>query len=131
VPLFSGFSSIYQQKSLTSQYVQVQFDRQNVQNQVNLNQVTSRKKLETARDSILTDIEALKLATKSSTEARRAFRFATIDALHFLTVQQSYVQSEQALDIARYNYIVALANYYIAYGQDMDSLVDLLEKANQ
>lgn len=131
IPLFSGLSSIYQDKSLLSQQYQFEFDKKNVENQVLLQQVTSRKNLETALDSIETGVEALKLATASSKEAVRQFSNATIDFLQLLTTEQSYVQAEQSLNQYKYNYIVALANYYVASGQDMEQLVGILEKVNE
>ncbi|MBS1970870.1 MAG: TolC family protein [Bdellovibrionales bacterium] len=131
IPLFSGLSTIYQNRSLLSQRLQLEFDKKNVENQVAYQQITSRKNLETAKDSIVTGIDALKLAEASSNEARRNFRNATIDFVQLLTVEQSFVQAEQTLNASRYNYITALANYYAASGQDMAKLVALLERTNK
>ncbi len=131
IPLFSGLSTIYQNRSLLSQRLQLEFDKKNVENQVAYQQITSRKNLETAKDSISTGIDALKLAEASSNEARRNYRNATIDFVQLLTVEQSFVQAEQTLNSSRYNYITALANYYAASGQDMAKLVALLERTNK
>ncbi len=131
IPLFSGFSSSYQQKSLLSQQYQTEFDKRSVENNVSLQQVTSRKNLEAARHSIETGTEALKLAIASSKEAVRNFRLATIDFLQLLSVQQAFVQAQQALDTDKYNYIVALSNYYVSLGHDMNHLVQILDKANR
>ncbi|MGZ3771709.1 MAG: TolC family protein, partial [Bdellovibrio sp.] len=90
----------------------------------------SRKKLETAQASIETGKEALKLAISSVNEARRSFNFANIDFFQFLTVQKGYVEAQQSLNQYKYDYIVALTNYFAASGQDMEKLVELLEKAN-
>ena len=78
----------------------------------------------------MTGTEAFKLALDSYKEARRNYTLATIDFVQFLSVQQAYAQAEQALNTYRYNYIAALGNYYAASGQNMQQLVDLLEKAN-
>jgi len=131
IPLFSGFSTLYQDRSLLSQRLQLELDKQNVENEVSYQQITSRKNLETAKSSIVTGTEALRLAEASSNEARRNFRNATIDFVQLLTVQQAFVQAEQTLNASRYNYILALANYYAASGQDMAKLVALLERTNQ
>lgn len=131
IPLFSGLSTIYQNRSLLSQRLQLEFDKKNVENQVAYQQITSRKNLETAKDSIITGIDALKLAEASSNEARRNFRNATIDFVQLLTVEQAFVQAEQTLNSSRYNYITALANYYASSGQDMAKLVALLERTNR
>jgi outer membrane protein len=131
IPLFSGFSSFSQVDQLKSQKMQLEFARQNLENQTNLQQVTSRKQVETARADVIAGEEALKLAKQSSDEAIRQYRLATIDFLNFLTIQTSYVQAEQSLNTYKYNYLAALANYYSASGQEMGHLVDLLEEANR
>jgi outer membrane protein len=131
IPIFSGFSTIYQDRSLLSQRLQLELDKKNVENQVSYQQITSRKNLETAKASIITGADALKLAEASSNEARRNFRNATIDFVQLLTVEQAFVQAEQTLNASRYSYIAALANYYASSGQDMAKLVALLERTNQ
>lgn len=130
IPLFSGFSTIYKQRSLDSQKAQYFLNKQATINQLSYQQITSRKKLETAHASIKTGQEALKLATASVTEARRNFNLANIDFLQFLSVQQAHVEAQQALNQYKYNYIVALTNYFAASGQDMQKLVELIEQAN-
>jgi len=129
VPLFSGFSSRFEQESLNAQRRALEYERLKIENDAHLNQVTSRKKLETAAQILIDDTEALRLATASSDEARRMFRFSTIDFVNFLTVQNSYVQAEQTLNNDRYQYLVALTKYFAATGQDLSKLVDLFEGA--
>jgi outer membrane protein len=131
IPIFSGLSSIYQLRGLASQKTQLEYNRVNIENSTNLNQVSSRKNLETAKDAIIQGKEALRLAIDSSNEARRKYQLATIDFLQFLTVQQTYVQTEQSYNQFKFNYVQALANYYVASGQDINKLVDLLEGANR
>ncbi|MGZ3772243.1 MAG: TolC family protein [Pseudobdellovibrionaceae bacterium] len=131
IPLFSGFSTVYQSQALTSQQIQYDLDRKSVENNVDLQQITNHKNIETARDSISTGEEALKLATASIKEAKKNYGLATIDYLQYITVQQSFVQAEQSLNSYKYNYITALSNYYAATGQDMKHLISILEKANQ
>ncbi len=131
IPIFSGLSNIYQRRTLASQQTQLEYSRVNLQNSFTLQQVSSRKNLETAEQSIISGIEALKLAIASSNEALRNYRLATIDFLQFLTVQQAYVQAEQSLNASKYSYITALGSYYVASGQDLDSLIDILEGVNR
>ncbi len=131
VPLFSGLSTLYQLRSYASQERQLDIDRQNIENQMTLQQVSARKTLQSAARSILSGEAALKLARASSDEARRDYRYATIDVLQFLQVQTSYMQAESALNTYKYNYLVALANYYVANGQPMMNLINLLEEINK
>lgn len=130
IPLFSGLSGIYQQHVLTSEQAQLEFAKTNIMNNTTLQQVTSRKNLESALQTIISGTDALKLAIASSDEARRQYRLATIDFVALLNVENSYVQAESSLNGYKYNYIVALANYYVASGQQLGGLVDLLEGAN-
>lgn len=131
IPLFTGLSSIYQSRALESQLGQLRLQRANLVNQSALNQVTSRKNLESAKENIATGERAFKLAQASSDVAQKNYRFATIDFLQFLQVQSSLVQAESTLYNSKYNYIVSLVNYYVALGQDLGQLVDLLEGANK
>lgn len=131
IPLFSGLSSIYQQQVLNANKSKLEFDRQNIVNTTDLNQVSARKNLETAEQSIIEGREALRLAVASSDEARRMFKLATIDFLQLLTIEQAYVQAEQAFNTYKYNYVAALATYYVNSGQDLGALVQTLEGANQ
>lgn len=130
IPLFSGLSSIYEQRSLTSQQLQLEYQKRAVEDQITFQQVSNRKKLEAAHASILTGVEALKLATASSNEAQRIYRQSRMDFFQFFQVQQAYVLAEQSLNSYKYNYITALANYYIASGQDLPKLVQVLERTN-
>jgi outer membrane protein TolC len=127
IPIFAGLSYIYQRRQLISQQTQAQIDRTNIENNLTLSQVTSRKNLEIAQESMISGEQALKLAIASSNEARKQFRYATIDFVQFLTVEQSYVQAEQTLNQNKFNYIQALASYFVASGQQLQNLVNLLE----
>lgn len=128
IPLFSGMSSIYQNKALLSTQMQLQLDRSYVEDQVNLQQINNKKNLETAFDSIKIGEIALQLAKESLKEAQRNYRLATIDYLQYLSVQQQHVVAEQSLNSYKYNYITAMGNYYAAAGQEMSRLVDLIER---
>lgn len=131
IPIFSGWSMSYQQQVLNSQKAQLDYERQNIELTTNLNQVSSRKRLETAEQSIIEGREALRLAIASSDEARRMYQFATIDFLQLLTVEQAYVTAEQSFNTYKLNYLTALANYFVSSGQNLDRLIDLLERSNQ
>ncbi len=131
IPIFSGFSMKYQQEVLNSQQQQLNWERQNIELTTNLNQISNRKRLETAEQNIIEGREALRLAIASSDEARRMYQYATIDFLQLLTVEQSYVQAESSFNGYKYSYLAALANYFVSSGQNLDRLVELLERSNR
>lgn len=129
IPIFVGWMTHYQQQVLNSQRSQLQHSRTWIQDNAKLQQVTSRKRLETAAISIRQGKEALRLATASSEEARRMYRLSTIDFVQFLQVQKDYIQAEQALNSYKFNYLSALISYFAAAGQDLGRLVEYLEVA--
>lgn len=128
IPLFSGFSSVHQQRALLSQQAQLEFDRIHTVNQTNERQITSRQRLDAAYQSIVSGAEALKIATSSAREAKKRYQYSTIDFIQFIIVQKSLIQAESALNTSKYNYLIALANYYSASGQNMLRLVEFLER---
>lgn len=131
IPLFSGLSSVYQRRAIVSQRAQLELEKNHLQNQTDLLQITSRKSLETAMQTIISGDEALILAQASFDQAKKNYQFATIDFLQYLSVQKDFVLAEQSSSAYKYNYIAALADYYTAHGQDMNSLVEVMEEANR
>ncbi len=127
IPIFSGLSSLYQRQQLAAQERELYYSRKNIEDQASLQQVSNRKSLETAQASIKSGVDALELAKASSAEANRSYRLATIDFVNFLTVQQSLVEAESSLNQFKYNYLVALVKYFVASGQSLSDLLDLLE----
>lgn len=129
IPIFNGFAGHYQDQALIYKESSLREARKVLENQTSMQIVASRKKLESSHQAVLTGQIALDLAQQSSNEAIRQYKLATIDFLQFLTIQQAYIQAEQALNNYKYNYIIALSNYYVSSGQDMNELVDTLESA--
>ena len=126
IPLFSGFSSVYDQRRLSSIDYQLEFQSHNLSNDLQFKQIQARKTLESAEASLVSAEEASKLANDSIKEARRNFRLATIDFMVYLTVQNSSLAADSSLYQIKYDNISALANYFVASGQPIANLVDLL-----
>ncbi len=130
IPIFSGFTSIYQQKQLSSQRIQFELNKKYDESSVKYQQLTSRKNLETAHNSISSGTDALKLSIDSLNEAKKNYKYAMIDFLHLLTVQKDYVTAEQTLNKRKFDYITALTTYFVSSGQDLNRLTALLERRN-
>ena len=128
IPIFSGFSSVDEQRSLASQRRQLDLGEHDLQNTIALNQVTSLKALETTEASLLSAEAAADLANQSLNEATRNYRLATIDFMQFLTVEQADVQAYSSLDNIKYANLVAFVNYFVARGQPLGKLIDILAK---
>lgn len=128
IPLFSGFSSVYDQRRISSQDYQLEFQSRNLINDLQFKQIQARKTLESADANLASAEEASKLANDSINEARRNFRLATIDFIVYLNVQNSSLTADSQLYQIKYDNISAVANYFVASGQSISTLVEMLEE---
>jgi outer membrane protein len=128
IPLFSGFSSVYEQRKISSQDYQLEFQSRNLLNDLQFKQIQARKTLESADANLASAEEASKLANDSINEARRNFRLATIDFIVYLNVQNSSLTADSQLYQIKFDNISAVANYFVASGQSISTLVDMLEE---
>ncbi len=128
IPIFEGLASRYDSANFASQELQLYSTRKDLENTLNLTQITSRKSLETAEISLVSAVEADKLAQESLAEATRQYKLATIDFLQYLTIQNTALTAASTLDQIRYNGISACANYFVASGQPLSVLIDVLSE---
>ncbi len=126
IPIFSGLSSVHEQRALGSQDYQLESQARGATETLQLAQLTARKTLESSEASLGSAEEASTLARESVAEARRNYRLATIDFLVFLTVQTSQFTADQSFFQTEYNTILAMTNYFVASGQSLTGLIDLL-----
>ncbi len=126
IPIFSGFSSSYEQKALSSQDYQLEYQARDTIANLELSQLTARKTLESSDASLSSAEEASNLARESVAEAKRNYRLATIDFLIFLSVQNSQLTADTSFFNTEYGSIQAITNYFIASGQSLSKLIDLL-----
>lgn len=127
VPLFSGLSSIYERRALSSREAQLDFEEANLRNDLNLKQIQSKKSLEAAEASLVAAEQAADLAKQSMVQGRSDFRLGIIDFLQYLQVQESQLEAALSLNQLKYDNIVAYSNYYAASGKPMSELIDILE----
>lgn len=126
VPLFNGFASNHQSAILTSQEAQLRMANKQLENDFNLKQIAGLKDLERSELSLVSLETAVKLSIKAQEEASRMYKLSQIDFLQYLTIQQAEVQAKTSLDLMQYQSIVAYSNYFIAAGQSLSILVDIL-----
>jgi outer membrane protein TolC len=131
IPLFSGFQSVYERGSLAAQGRQIENQGRDLENTLAFNQVKSMKDLQSTGASLESAEQAADLADQSMNEAKRNYRLATIDFLQFLQVEQSALQADSSLDQIKYNNINSFSNYFIATGQPLGVLVDILQEKKQ
>lgn len=128
IPLFSGFSSNNERAIIASQDSQLRIARKDLENSLSLQQVSSLQDLQTVESSVLSSESAVKLAAQAQEEGARLYRLSQIDFLQFLTVQQAALQAKSSLDKLKYQSIVSYTNYFVATGQSLSVLVDILTK---
>lgn len=128
VPLFSGFQSIDERRSFAEQDRQFDFQGRDTENTLALNQVQSLKALQSAGASLVSAEQAAKLSDQSMVEVRRQFRLGTIDFIQFLTVEKNALLAYSQLDTIKFNNIVAYSKYFVATGQPLKTLVDVLQE---
>lgn len=131
VPLFSGFSSIYERKATNSREMQIELSERELRNQVSLDQIKARQALEAAELSLVSAAEAASLAKESLSEGRRDFNYGIIDFLQYLQVQRSNFEAATSLNQLKYDNITALTDYFVASGQALSTLVELLSIEEQ
>jgi outer membrane protein TolC len=126
IPLFSGFSSNQEKAILNSQESQLRIAKHDLENSLVLKQVSSLRNLETTETSMVSSELAVKLADEAQNEASRLYKLSQIDFLQFLSVQQAALQAKSSLDQLKYQSIIAYTNYFVATGQPLNVLVDIL-----
>lgn len=126
VPIFSGLSYFFEKGSLQSQSLQLKYQEQELRNQLSSNQVKFLQDLRSSESVITYSKAAYELADQSVKEAKRQYKLAAIDYVQFLTTEQKMIDSELALDQARFEYLSLLTKYFRAYGYPPEVLVDSL-----
>lgn len=128
VPIFSGLSSISERRILVSQDAQFESQERNVFNSVQLAQIKSRKELASAQASLESAGEGVKLARESVVEARREYRVGLMDFLQIFQVESANFEAEMSYLQLRYDVINSYYNFFVASGQPISILVDLLSE---
>jgi outer membrane protein TolC len=128
IPIFSGFSSNQEKAILASQDAQLRISRRDIENALSLKQVSSLKNLETTENSLVSAEAAVKLSEQSQNEANRIYKLSQIDFLQFLVIQQAALQAKTSFDNLKFQSLIAYSNYFVATGQSLGTLVDILTK---
>lgn len=128
IPLFSGFSSSAEKAIVNSEASQLRIARRDLENSLSLKQVVSLKNLETSETSLVSAEAAVKLATEAQQEANRIYKLSQIDFLQFLLVQQAALQAKSSYDLLKFQSILAYSNYFVATGQPLNKLVEILTR---
>lgn len=126
IPLFSGLSSIYERRSLASQKTQLESDQSIVQQQIHLERLRTQRELQRSLKQIESSREAFQLAEEAMKEAQKDYSRSLITYQTLLASQQSRLEADIAHHQAKYETLLNLTRYYVAWGQDLQVLVQLL-----
>jgi outer membrane protein TolC len=129
IPLFSGLSSWQERRQLASQERQAEIEATRARDQSALDQVTAKKSLETATNVLDSSTKAFALSRDLLKEARRMYRYSTIDYTQYLSVERDAFQAELDHEQAEHDYIQAVATYMASAGLKLDYLVRKLDQA--
>ncbi len=128
IPLFSGLSSFYTRNAYASQKIQLEMNRTKITDQLSLSQVQTLKDLELAHDTLNTSTQAYQLAKEALNEAQKDYKLSTIDFQRYFGSQENFLDAEISHNQAKYDYIISLGKYFIAWGYPIEDLVQTLEK---
>lgn len=126
IPLFSGLSSVYERRALNSREAQLELSERDTRLALDLAQVKARKTLEASEAALASAKEAAELSEESLKVGGRDYRLGVIDFLNYLRVQEANFTATTSLLQLRYDNIAAYTNYFVASGQSLSRLVDLL-----
>ena len=127
IPIFTGLSSFSTRDSLASQEKQMEFDETKLTDTVTVSQIQTEKSLLTAQSQLVAASEAAGYGRESLHEAERTFKLSTITYIQYQSSLQAYLDSETGFYQAKYNYIVATAQYFNAIGVPLSNLITKLE----
>lgn len=131
IPLFSGLSSVYERRALNSREAQLELSERDTRLALDLAQVKARKALEASEAALASAKEAAELSEESLKVGGRDYRLGVIDFLNYLRVQEANFTATTSLLQLRYDNIAAYTNYFVASGQGLSRLVDLLSAAEK
>lgn len=123
VPLFSGFSSLHEQKSIQSDLMQLEIRREQLRSQLMLDQVVKKTSLRSGFSQIVSGERALKAALGAYEEAKKLYRQGQIDFTKLHGAEEAYLVSLSRLDTAHMNFLLAAARYLAASGQNLSVLL--------
>jgi outer membrane protein len=126
IPLFTGLSSYRQREVLASQEAELHFQQDDLNNQMNYNEVNTEQLFESAISVLKSSEEAFKLADAALIESQKNYRLQTINMLTLVTIEQNYLAASSSFDNAKYQYILAAGNLFVARGIPMSDLVAML-----
>ena len=128
IPIFSGLSSLADRRVFASQIAQTHIQGEKLRDGFALEQVHAEQNLENSRAVVDASEKALVQARESVDVASRTYRLGTSTYLQVADAQTKLADAELALEQAKYDAVSQTAHYFVAYGWDLDSLVDLLEQ---
>ncbi len=116
MPLFSGLSLMYNQRSAKESYLASEEQYKQTENQVALDVWTAYQNYQTAIEAITTTKTLLKSATESERASREMYKVGRVTMLDWLTTQSDFANAEYQSVYAKYDYFIKKAALALAIG---------------
>lgn len=126
VPLFTGFSSFFDRAALSAQVSQVEAQKALLMDQLYMERQRAERELELSKLVVDASAKALKLARKSFEFAQSQHRVGRIEFIRLSDVQESLLEAEVSYDQARHDRVIAVGNYLISRGGNIQRFIDAL-----
>jgi len=129
VPLFSGLSSVYDRRVLSSLVAQNRLQGAQIQNQNLLEKVKSEKEISNAMSLLVSSERALKSALESVKTAERTYKLGTATYLQVSDTQQKYTNAELSYEQAQFDLIFKMTQVFVAHQWPLEKLVQALSQS--
>jgi outer membrane protein TolC len=123
VPLFTGLSSFKKREVLASQWAQLIVQEKRTRDQVTLQRLQAARDFDTVSVVLKARREALDLARQAFASAQRMYGLGTVTYSTLFETQNTLIESELAYSQTQYDYLVRLAQKYVAYGKPLKDFI--------
>lgn len=129
IPIFSGLSSFADRKVSAAKKEEASLGLEEATRVAKLNAIVSTQELDNARAIYISSIDAFDLAKKSLEEAKKNYRYSTIDYAQYLSIQQNFLDARIALDQAKVAIWLVLNKHMSAMGHTSGDFINIYELA--
>ncbi len=129
VPLFSGLSSFRERSMLSSQEAQLSIEERKLRDSFRLNRVQVSENLSSTHSMMDANRKALKQAEEALDVATRTYRLGTSTYVQVSEAQKNLTDAELAMDQARFNKVIQMAEYSVAFGWPLENFIAMIESS--
>ncbi len=125
IPIFSGLSSFSDRKLSAAKMAEATLNLNDAIQSEQLNSIVSLQEFENAKTIYQSTKVAYDLAKESLEEAKKNYRYSTIDYAQYLSIQQNFLDALIALDQAKVSIWIMLNKHMIALGKSCEDFINI------